>query len=121
LATDFGVTMSMSRKGNAWDNAAMESFFKMLKVKRVHLYTRRLKLATPPAGAVLTDPSTNSPGNDEPNPFSGAPSEVLMPLTAHTLDLGSLKVDKTVVAHNGLAETSLPDTYIGVLRVETKL
>lgn len=28
--------MSMSRKGNAWDNAAMESFFKTLKVERVH-------------------------------------------------------------------------------------
>jgi transposase InsO family protein len=27
---------SMSRKGNCWDNAAMESFFKTLKVERVH-------------------------------------------------------------------------------------
>ena len=36
LAADFGVIMSMSRKGNAWDNAAMESFFKTLKVERVY-------------------------------------------------------------------------------------
>ena len=36
LAVDFGVTMSMSRKGNAWDNAAMESFFKPLKVERIY-------------------------------------------------------------------------------------
>jgi len=36
LAADFGVTMSMSRKGNAWDNAAMESFFKTLKVERIY-------------------------------------------------------------------------------------
>ena len=28
--------MSMSRKGNAWDNAAMESFFKTLKVERIY-------------------------------------------------------------------------------------
>ena len=36
LAADFAITMSMSRKGNAWDNAAMESFFKTLKVERVY-------------------------------------------------------------------------------------
>jgi putative transposase len=36
LAADFGITMSMSRKGNAWDNAAMESFFKTLKVDRIY-------------------------------------------------------------------------------------
>jgi len=36
LAAYFGVTMSMSRKGNAWDNAAMESFFKTLKVERIY-------------------------------------------------------------------------------------
>jgi transposase InsO family protein len=36
LAADFGLTMSMSRKGNAWDNAAMESFFKTLRVERIY-------------------------------------------------------------------------------------
>ena len=36
LAADFGVTMSVNRKGNAWDNAAMESFFKTLKVERIY-------------------------------------------------------------------------------------
>ena len=36
LAEDFAITISMSRKGNAWDNAAMESFFKTLKVERVY-------------------------------------------------------------------------------------
>jgi len=36
LAADFGITMSRSRKGNAWDNAAMESFFKTLKVERIY-------------------------------------------------------------------------------------
>ncbi len=28
--------MSMSRKGNAWDNAAMESVFKILSVERIY-------------------------------------------------------------------------------------
>lgn len=31
-----GMTASMSRKGNCWDNAAMESFFNSLKNERVH-------------------------------------------------------------------------------------
>ena len=35
LTADFGITMSMSRKGNAWGNAAMERFFKTLKVERI--------------------------------------------------------------------------------------
>jgi putative transposase len=28
--------MSMSRKGNAWDDAPMESFFKTVKVERIY-------------------------------------------------------------------------------------
>ena len=32
--SDHGVSCSMSRSGNAWDNAAMESFFSSLKTKR---------------------------------------------------------------------------------------
>jgi hypothetical protein len=32
---DNGVTCSMSRSGNVWDNAVMESFFSSLKTKRV--------------------------------------------------------------------------------------
>lgn len=31
-----GITQSMSRKGNCWDNAPMESFFKTLKVEEVY-------------------------------------------------------------------------------------
>lgn len=32
----FGMTCSMSRKGNCWDDAPTESFFNSLKNKRVH-------------------------------------------------------------------------------------
>jgi putative transposase len=35
LMRDNGVTCSMSRSGNVWDNAAMESFFSSLKTERV--------------------------------------------------------------------------------------
>jgi transposase InsO family protein len=33
---EYGMTASMSRKGNCWDNAAAESFFNSLKNERVH-------------------------------------------------------------------------------------
>jgi len=35
LMADHGITCSMSRSGNVWDNAAMESFFSSLKAERV--------------------------------------------------------------------------------------
>lgn len=36
LLTDNGIHISMSRKGNPWDNAACESFMKTLKYEEVH-------------------------------------------------------------------------------------
>jgi len=36
LIQDYQMVQSMSRRGNCWDNAPMESFFKTLKVERVH-------------------------------------------------------------------------------------
>ena len=33
---EYGMTASMSRKGNCWDNAPSESFFNSLKNERVH-------------------------------------------------------------------------------------
>jgi putative transposase len=35
LLRDLGVTCSMSRSGNVWDNSVMESFFSSLKTERV--------------------------------------------------------------------------------------
>jgi putative transposase len=35
LMADNGITCSMSRSGNVWDNAAMESFFSSLKTERI--------------------------------------------------------------------------------------
>ena len=42
LLADHGITCSMSRRGDVWDNSAMESFFSSLKVERV----RRRKYRT---------------------------------------------------------------------------
>ena len=40
---DNGVDCSISRSGNVWDNAAMESFFSSLKTERIgrKVYTSR--------------------------------------------------------------------------------
>lgn len=45
---EYGMTCSMSRKGNCWDNAVAESFFSSLKKERIkkHIYpSRELALA----------------------------------------------------------------------------
>src|SRR6202051_402669 len=36
LLQEFGITASMSRKGNCWDNAPSETLFASLKVERLH-------------------------------------------------------------------------------------
>ena len=36
LLSDHGITCSMSRQGDVWDNSAMESFFSSLKTERVN-------------------------------------------------------------------------------------
>ena len=43
LMTDNGVTCSMSRSGNAWDNAAMGSFFSSMKTERIGRKTYRTR------------------------------------------------------------------------------
>jgi putative transposase len=36
VLTEYGITSSMSRKGNCWDNACSETLFGSLKVERMH-------------------------------------------------------------------------------------
>jgi len=36
LLDDQGITCSMSKRGDCWDNAAMESFFSSLKIERIY-------------------------------------------------------------------------------------
>jgi len=43
LMADHGITCSMSRSGNCWDNAAMESFFSSLKTERTARKTYRTR------------------------------------------------------------------------------
>lgn len=43
VLTDYGVACSMSRSGNVWENAAMESFFSSLKTERTARKTYRTR------------------------------------------------------------------------------
>lgn len=43
LITKKGIVQSMSRKGNCWDNAVAESFFKSLKVESLYHYNFKSK------------------------------------------------------------------------------
>ena len=43
LIADFRLVQSMSRRGNCWDNAPMESFYKTLKVERVYQLNYRTR------------------------------------------------------------------------------
>lgn len=43
LLDDLGITCSMSRSGNVWDNSAMESFFSSLKTERTARKTYRTR------------------------------------------------------------------------------
>src|SRR5258707_10108762 len=43
LMADSGIVCSMSRSGNVWDNAAMESFFSSLKTERAGRKTYRTR------------------------------------------------------------------------------
>jgi len=38
-----GIECSMSRRGDVWDNAAMESFFSSLKIERTHRHVYRTR------------------------------------------------------------------------------
>ncbi len=43
LMADSGIVCIMSRSGNVWDNAAMESFFSSLKIERTARKTYRTR------------------------------------------------------------------------------
>ena len=36
MLTEYGITSSMSREGNRWDNACSETLFGSLKAERLH-------------------------------------------------------------------------------------
>ena len=57
LIKSYKMIQSMSRRGNCWDNAAMESFFKTLKVERIHrlrYQTRALAKLTSSTGSKVS-------------------------------------------------------------------
>jgi putative transposase len=57
LIKDYAMVQSMSRKANCWDNAAMESFFKTLKVERVYQvrYVQNIEACSDEASRFVRD------------------------------------------------------------------
>lgn len=55
---DHGVTCSMSRSGNVWDNAAMESFFSFLEIVRTARKMYRTKDQARPTCSTTSSGST---------------------------------------------------------------
>ena len=46
MLAEYGITSSMSRKGNCWDNACSETFFGSLKAERLHGKQFKTRLET---------------------------------------------------------------------------
>lgn len=71
---DNGITCSMSRSGNVWDNAAMESFFSSLRTERIKSKVYRTR---DEARADLFDyieRSTTRAADTRPSAISARPS-----------------------------------------------
>ena len=60
LMADNGVVCSMSRSGNVWDNAAMESFFSSLKTERIGKKVYRTRDAPGQTCSITSSASTTS-------------------------------------------------------------
>jgi putative transposase len=64
---DSGIVCSMSRSGNVWDNAAMESFFSSLKTERT---ARKIYLTRNEARADVFDYAKDLSNDAAPRPNS---------------------------------------------------
>ncbi|MHC2338115.1 transposase InsO family protein [Bradyrhizobium sp. USDA 4454] len=67
LMADHGIVCSMSRSGNVWDNAAMESFFSSLKTERTASKTYSTR---DEARATTSRDSTIRPAGTRPSAIS---------------------------------------------------
>jgi transposase InsO family protein len=75
LIKDCRMIQSMSRRANCWDNAAMESFFKTLKVEHTHFF------ATTPAQLLSSTSSIGSKAStitNECNPKSATRHQLML-------------------------------------------
>ena len=72
LMADHGVICSMSRSGNVWDNAAMESFFSSLKTERTARKTYRTRDQA--KADVSPTPSASSASQNSASPMANLKS-----------------------------------------------
>ena len=78
LMADHGITCSMSRSGNVWDNSAMESFFSSLKTERTARRSTAPGDAAEPTCSTTSSATTirgvgHRTGLPEPREFEDAP------------------------------------------------
>ncbi|MDR6657576.1 transposase InsO family protein [Tardiphaga robiniae] len=62
LMADSGIVCCMSRSGNVWDNAAMESFFSSLKTERTECKSYRTRTRPKPMCLITSSGSTTPCG-----------------------------------------------------------
>jgi putative transposase len=62
LMADSGIVCSMSRSGNVWDNAAMESFFSSLKTERIERKNYRTRNEARQMCSTISSGSIMRPG-----------------------------------------------------------
>ena len=67
LMANHGVICSMSRSGNVWDNAAMESFFSSLKTERTARKIYRTRNEPKPMCSITSNASTIRSGAIRPS------------------------------------------------------
>ena len=75
LMADHGITCSMSRSGNVWDNAAMESFFSSLKTERIaRKVYRTSRRSHEPTYSTISNASITPGGATRPSAISALSS-----------------------------------------------
>jgi putative transposase len=67
---EHGVTCSLSRSGNVWDNAAMESFFSSLKIERVPARSTARGIRPEPTCSTTSRGSITRDGDTRPSAIS---------------------------------------------------
>jgi transposase InsO family protein len=79
-----GITCSMSRRGDCWDNAVAESFFATLKMELLYELPLQTRGETRSAVADYIETDPRNPGSRPPGDSRGSPSALPEAISTHT-------------------------------------
>jgi transposase InsO family protein len=82
LASDLGVTLSVGRKGQCWDNAVAESFFATMKTELIH--RRAWPTRKTASSSSTTSRAGTTPADATPPSATSAPTQYESTITATT-------------------------------------